>query len=65
MAYADAMASQPPDFLIGKVDTMRQPCSVVEPAVFLQIVHRPATELLQAVSVFIMGFAQMGMQSAI
>ena len=65
MADADMVAAEPADLVIGEMDAMGEPDAIVEPAAFLEIVDRPAAELVEAVLVLVAGLAEMGVQPAI
>jgi hypothetical protein len=53
------------DFLVGEVDAVGEPDAIAEPAAFLEVVDRPAGEMLEAVFVLVLGLAEVGVQAAI
>ena len=65
MADADPMAAEARDLLVVEVDAVGEPDAIGQPAALLQVVDRPAAEVLQAVLVLVVGLAEMGVQPAV
>ena len=51
--------------VVVEVDAVGEPDPVVQPAAFLEIVDRPATEMLEAVFVLVARLAEMGVEPAV
>ena len=65
MADADVVAAEATHLVVGEMDAVGEPDAVAEPAAFLEIVDRPAAEMLEAIFVLVAGLAEMGVEPAI
>src|SRR5579863_1120127 len=65
MADAKAVPAEARNLIVFKMDTVCEPDSIVQPADLLKIVEWPAAEVMKAVFVFVLRFAEMGVQPAI
>ena len=59
------MTAEPRHFLVVEMDAVGEPHAIAQPAALLEIVDRPAAEVVQAIFVFVRGLAEMGVQAAI
>ena len=65
MADADLVAAEAAHLVVVEMDAVGEPDAIVQPAAFLEIVDRPAAEMLEAVFVLVARLAEMGVQPAV
>ena len=65
MTDADPVLAEAANLVVVEMDAMRQPDALVQPADFLEIVERAATEMGKAELVLVPRLAEMGMQPAV
>src|SRR5260370_42480970 len=58
------MFTEPLDLLIAEMNPVREPHAIVQPTDLLEIIERPAAEMMLAILPLVGGLAEMGVQTA-